>query len=327
MNKSDETREVIAIITPVFDDWVSFQKLAGKINDHMEEAGSSAILIVVDDGSTEPQPDFEAFPSQPGAIRRVEILHLARNMGHQRAIAIGLSYAEETCHPNAAIVMDADGEDDPATLPELIEEFHRTRRIVFAGRADRHETLLFKAFYQLYRVLFFFLTGRQITFGNYCVIPRALLGRVVFLPEIWNHFAAGIMRSGLPQTTLQLPRGTRYAGRSKMDFVGLVLHGLSAISVYTDILAVRLILFTTGVIVSSIAGSIMLLYIRFFTALAIPGWATSVAFGIGIILFQALIFLSLISFLVLNSRSAQLFIPVKHYSDFLLAKEIVYEQS
>jgi hypothetical protein len=49
--------------------------------------------------------------------------------------------------------------------------------------------------------------------------------------------------------------------------------------------------------------------------------------GLGIILFQALMFLSLISFLVLNSRNANLFIPIKHFEDFLLERETLYEQS
>jgi hypothetical protein len=109
-----------------------------------------------------------------------------------------------------------------------------------------------------------------------------------------------------------------------MKFVDLVLHGLSAISVYTDILAVRLILFITAIIAGVVSGGVLLLYVRYFTSLAIPGWATTVAFGLLIILFQALMFLTLVCFLVLGARNARTVVPVRHYRDFLLGSRIVH---
>jgi polyisoprenyl-phosphate glycosyltransferase len=326
MNKTDAPEETITIILPVFNDWASFQRLVKEIDEHIDEVNTSVTVIAVDDGSTQTPPSSDEISQRFRSVKRIEILHLARNMGHQRAIAIGLSYTEHTFKSDIVLVMDADGEDNPATIPDLLREVRKSNQIVFARRGNRQQNAVFLAFYHIYRSMFFILTGEKITFGNYCAIPGKLLRRVVFLSEIWNHFAAGILRSGLPQTTLALPRGVRYSGNSKMSFVGLVLHGLSAISIYTDILAVRLILFSLGIIVSTIVGSIIMLYIRFFTELAIPGWATSVAFGLGIILFQALIFLSVVSFLVLSSRSAEMFIPGKHYEDFLLKKEIIYGQ-
>ncbi len=327
LSNSFMTKEAITIVTPVYNDWTSFKHLVEEVDRCLNNLEFDVTIIAVDDGSSQTSPVMGEIAQKLNTIRRIEILHLSRNIGHQRAIAIGLSYVEKNCKSDGIVVMDADGEDSPDTLPALIAELHKSNRIVFARRGNRRENRIFLLFYHIYRSLFFVLTGKWITFGNYSVIPGNLLKRVVFLPEIWNHFAAGIMRAEIPQTTLLISRGSRYAGKSKMNFVGLILHGLSAISVYADILAVRLILFTAAIIFSTIIGSIVMLYIRFFTDLAIPGWATSVALGLGIILFQALMFLSMISFLVLNSRSTQMFIPFQHYEDFLLAKETIYEQS
>jgi hypothetical protein len=181
--------------------------------------------------------------------------------------------------------------------------------------------MVFRAFYFLYKVFFKLLTGSQIAFGNFCLIPHSVLNRVVHLPEIWNHFAAGVMRANIPWTSIPTKRGCRYAGKSSMNFVALVIHGLSAISVYIEILTVRLMLAATFIIGMSIISFFILLYIKYMTALAIPGWATNVTIGIVIIMFQAILLLALLAFLSLHYRSNKLFIPIKDYQDYLLNLE------
>lgn len=314
----------IAIVTPVFNDWISFQQLIRDIDAHLVNVASNVMIFAVDDGSTQTFTGIQPPQQKFTTIKHIEILHLARNTGHQRAIAIGLAYLERNFHADQVIVMDADGEDSPSDLPSLIAEQLKTEKIVFARRGKRKEDLSFRSYYVIYRFLFYILTGKQISFGNFCVIPGSLLRQVVFLPEIWGHFASGILRSGLPQSAILINRKNRYHGKSKMNFVGLVMHGLSAFSVYTDIMSIRLILFTLLVILATIAGAIVLIYIRYFTALAIPGWATTVSFGLVMILFQSLLLLLSLAFNVLNSRSMQTYIPAKHFEDFLLRAEVVY---
>ena len=115
---------------------------------------------------------------------------------------------------------------------------------------------------------------------------------MAYLQEIWNHFAAGIMHSNLVWTTIPTERGRRYTGNSRMDLVSLVLHGLSAISVYTEIVLVRLIFAALLVIIFDILGFLVLLYIKYFTTLAIPGWGTNVVIGLVLVmLFSLRVFL------------------------------------
>jgi polyisoprenyl-phosphate glycosyltransferase len=116
-------------------------------------------------------------------------------------------------------------------------------------------------------------------------------------------------------------RGVRYLGRSSMNLVSLIIHGLSAISIFIEILTVRLILFSSAIILSGILGFISLIYIKYFTSLAIPGWATTVAIGLVVIMFQAVVLLALLSFLILNYRSTKQFIPVKDYQDYVFSVE------
>jgi glycosyltransferase involved in cell wall biosynthesis len=314
----------VAILTPVYNDWDSFGTLLEEIDHILAGHGLELSVVAVDDGSSQPFNVSRHFLESMGAINRLEVLHLARNLGHQKAIALGLAHVCEKYGSEIVIVMDCDGEDRPADLPRLLEEGAKSPgAVIFARRARRSEGLAFRFFYALYRLFFRLLTGQPISFGNYCLIPRDLLQRVVFLPEIWNHFAAGIMRSRLPRRAIPTMRGKRYTGDSSMNFIALVLHGLSAISVYLDVAAVRLIIFSLIIILAVVIGFLALLYTKYLTPLAIPGWATTVAIGLTVIFFQAVFFLTFLSFLVLILRSNRQFIPAKDYQDFIFSTEVL----
>jgi hypothetical protein len=102
-----------------------------------------------------------------------------------------------------------------------------------------------------------------------------------------------------------------------MNFTALVLHGLSAIAVYIDTVSVRLLLTSFILIISSALGILSVTFIKLFTNLAIPGWATSVIIGLSIILMQAFLVSLFLVFIVLSYRTQKLFIPAKHYVDYI----------
>lgn len=242
--------KTIIILAPVYNDWESFARLLSELDRCASNLKDVSIdVIAIDDGSTESlcRTDYES--RQYDHIRRIDLLHLVRNLGHQKAIALGVAYINANISCDLVIVMDADGEDQPQDIARLLEESNKSpKRIIFARRTRRSEGGVFRAFYFLYKVIFNLLTGREIAFGNFSLIPCSLLNRVAHLPEIWNHFAAGIMRANIPWSSIPTQRGKRYGGKSSMNFVALVIHGLSAISVYIEILTVRLMLFAFFII-------------------------------------------------------------------------------
>ena len=313
------TFEKIVILTPVYNDWPSFKNLLSGI-DHTLHTGNPelvATVVAIDDGSTQREYLSESWPTFSN-IQRVEIMDLARNLGHQKAIAIGLAYVKDN-YSSPVVVMDCDGEDRPVDILELLKKLQENpEKIIFAERSRRSEGFLFIVFYALYRLLFQILTGRNISFGNFSALPWSALKRVVYLPEIWNHFAAGVVHSGLPMSTIPSIRGKRYKGKSQMNFVKLITHGMSAISVYLDVVAIRLILFSISVIILTVIGFVITVFIRFVTPFAIPGWATTVALVLVVVLFQSVFFLASFSFLVLSFRSNKAFIPAKDYKDYII---------
>ena len=165
------------------------------------------------------------------------------------------------------------------------------------------------------------LTGRTINFGNYSIILASAVRRLVHMPELWDNLAASIFRSRLPYTTVPTARGIRYIGRSTINLVSLVVHGLTAMSVYSDMIFVRILLVAALVAGVSTAGIVAVTIIRFTTDLAIPGWATTVVGNLLIILLQTVVIITAASLTMLAGRSGRPIIPILDSQPYILRRE------
>ncbi len=301
------------MVIPVFNDWESCHLLVEAIRKETSPAFFEKLTFCwVNDGS---------YDEPPVSLLRTEgqdfVVDLTRNVGHQKAIALGISYVTKYFPGMPIIVMDADGEDQPQHLELLANAGLKEDRIVFARRTKRHEGFIFRFFYQIYKAVFRMLTGKKIAFGNFSYIPGRLSLKVAHVSEIWNHFSGGIIKSRIPYTSIPLERGWRLAGQSKMNFTSLVLHGLSAVAVHADTMAVRLMLFCIGLVVLSIFSILGVAALKFFTPFTSPGWATTVVTGFSSLIMQSFLVSLLLLFVVLMYRTQKLFIPAKDYSDYI----------
>ena len=252
------------------------------------------------------------------------VLNLKVNVGHQRAIAVGLQYIyNEINNADFVVVMDSDGEDNPDDIVALLDSsiHQKDSKIIFAQRKKRQESTLFKIGYFFYKYLFYFLSGQKISFGNFSLIPKKLLGKVVHQNNIWNHYSGGIIQSKIPFDKVQIDRGKRYKGVSKMNFNSLILHGLSSISVYFDFLSLRILRYSIyGILLCFISVS-YILYQKMFTHNAIPGWASSLIFIISGIILQLFSVTLIVLLLQLSSRKNINAPDVTIYLDFIESKQ------
>lgn len=108
-----------------------------------------------------------------------------------------------------------------------------------------------------------------------------------------------------------------------MNFVSLLVHGLSAISVFSDVVGARLLALTGFAGLVAILLIVLTAGIRIFTNLAIPGWATYVTGILVIIMAQALIVSVALVFIIVSGRAAPSFIPIRDASLFADRVEIV----
>jgi glycosyltransferase involved in cell wall biosynthesis len=305
------------ILVPAYEDWSSLVLLLDEIEKCLAARENRVTILVVDDASTEKPPD--ALFQQRNAVSTVKVLRLKVNLGHQRAIAIGLAYIHSHLSCDKIIIMDADGEDRPEDLNTLLRTSaqEEDRYVIFAQRAARSESWLFQTFYAGYRVLFRILTGRSIRFGNFSLVPQYLLGRIVAMQDIWNNYPAALVKARIPFRTVACDRGTRLAGKSKMGLVSLILHGLGAISVYNEVFGARSLIASMIVMFAALVLGIIAVVVRLATNLAIPGWATF-AVGLSIVgVLQAVTLSVFFIFLILHSRNTVSFVPGRDYQYYV----------
>jgi hypothetical protein len=215
--------------------------------------------------------------------------------------------------------MDGDGEDCPSSIPELLTAAEASpHSAVFAERLKRHDGAGFMLGYRTFRLLHKLFVGRDVKVGNFSVLPRPVLERAVGVSEIWNHYAAGVFHARIPVVQVRIARGRRLAGESKMNLPALVMHGICALSVWSDVIVSRLFVIVGGLMAAVLAALIAVLTIRLFTTAAIPGWATAAA-GMLVIggLLLAIVSLLLAVF-VLGNRSAANFLPHRDWRDYVL---------
>lgn len=269
----------LVVVTPVFEDieasTILFSELA-------RTCGYETYVVAVDDGSVR-QPLSPAGIAHAG-LNGV-VLRLKRNVGHQRAIATGLSYvAANIPAAHRVVVMDSDGEDVPATILTLLEKLESPDvDVVVAQRKSRVETLRFKAFYWVYKGLFSLLTGRKISFGNFMAMKSEAVQRLSSMGELATHVAGTVLLSRLRWKSCPLDRGPRYAGDSKMNFVGLALHGFKGLMVFAEDVLVRVGATCALVATLSLVGVTAAVVLKA-VGYATPGWF-SVALGILLLMF------------------------------------------
>ncbi|AWV97862.1 glycosyltransferase [Arcticibacterium luteifluviistationis] len=304
--------ENITILIPVFNDWDALSKLLEKIEEQANLLKMRFSVQVMNDCSSLPM-QVASYPSLD-----ISVVHLLRNVGHQKAIAVGLAHLANSDAKSNVLVMDADGEDKPSDIPAMIKaSTENPYKIIFAHRSKRSEGFVFRVSYQIYKFIFKLLTSKVITFGNFSIVPHTMLKKLAFVSEIWNNYPGGVIRSKLPYTSIPLERGTRLAGESKMNFVSLVLHGMSTIAVFLDVTAVRIMLFSIFLIACSFLGIAVVFELKFVAQMATPGWASSLASGFMIIVLQAFFISLFLVFTVLSYRSNKHFIPLSDYKPFI----------
>lgn len=288
---------------PVYLDVESFLRLRAEI---LERLSSSALgphearLVVIDDsGGTDPQM------RELASLSDVRVLTPPFNLGHQRALVFGLRKTEPEIRPEDIVVtMDADGEDRPEDLPELLAALvakpTATRRVVLASRTRRDVTLAFQTLYFFFKILFRTLTGVVIRTGNYAAYRGWVVSQVLFHPHFDLCYSASLISLNLDVYYVPCPRGRRYAGQSRMGYLKLIRHGIGMLMPFLDRIAVRALVIFSTIFGLGILLSILGLALILGSWVTFPWWTP-----VAIVAVLAFSLVALGNFLVLFASYAQ----------------------
>ncbi len=196
----------------------------------MDQLDGRAEIIFVDDGSKDKSINYIRELAEKD--NRVCYVSLARNFGHQIALTAGLNYVTG----QAVIVLDADLQDPPELVFEMIEKWNQGNQVIFAQRTYRHKESIIKRFtaFAFYRILKL-LSEVEIPTdtGDFCLLDKKIVDILNSMPER-NRYIRGL-RSwiGFNQTAIHYERPPRYAGEVKYTYkklFGLALDGLVSFS-------------------------------------------------------------------------------------------------
>ena len=266
-----------SVLVPARDEEAVLAECYRRLRQVMDSTQEPYEIIFIDDGSRDRTPELLGALSASDA--RVKVISFSRNFGHQVAISAGMDHASG----RAVIVLDADLQDPPEVIPQMIARWKEGYEVVY-GRRDRRrgESLAKKATSFLFYRLLRGLTDVDIPadVGDFRLIDRKVCDVMASIRER-NRFVRGIISwVGFRQAAVGYVREKRLAGRTKYPPTKMMRFALDAIFGFSYRplkLASYLGLFT------SFAGSLYLayvLYLKYFTDRTVQGWTSIIALNL-----------------------------------------------
>jgi dolichol-phosphate mannosyltransferase len=216
---------MISVVIPVFNEEELIDTLHKRLSTVLKSIGQPWQVVYVNDGSRD--RSLELLLHHQAADPRVVVVNLSRNWGHQPAITAGLSIAEG----DAVILMDADLQDPPEVIPEMVAAWQSGTQVVIAQRRSRAERGLRGLMFPLFYKFLGYLSDYPIPLnaGIFGLLDRQAVDAINGLTES-NRYLPGL-RSwvGFPTGIVWYDRADRLAGAAKQTFGKLLRYGLDAI--------------------------------------------------------------------------------------------------
>ena len=114
---------------------------------------------------------------------------------------------------------------------------------ITGNRFKRSEGIFFRSMYIIHKLITLIFAGKLIKFGNFSCLPRQHVEKLIEKPYLWNSYSSSVVRAIKDRTFILSIRGFRYVLPSKMNLAGLVFHSLTIISVFSNLVIFRSIIF------------------------------------------------------------------------------------
>tara|TARA_Y100000310_G_scaffold320711_1_gene377440 strand:- start:341 stop:1225 length:885 start_codon:yes stop_codon:yes gene_type:complete len=218
------------ILIPSYNDWDNLNVLIPKIHNILKNKDKSFSIIIINDAST--IKNNLAFKSKL-CFKKIEVLNLIKNIKAQKAITTALYYLKKKNYNGGIIIMDADGQDDPESLPEIIEHADKnSEKVLTVNRSKRNEGLLFKIFYELHLFITYLFTLKNLRFGVYSYMHPTHLNKILSNKDLCSAFAGSIAKNFKNRKIIFSERKKRFLGESKNSYLNLTYYSFSILSVF-----------------------------------------------------------------------------------------------
>lgn len=273
MKNSTRHCHSLCFIIPLLNEEDVLPLLWKRLREVIDTLECNSRVLFVDDGSTDRSVEILDELSLEDA--RVAYLSFSRNFGHQAALTAGLDYAEG----DAVVIMDADLQDPPELVGEMVSLYEEGYDVVYAQRRQRAGETVFKrasafVFYRLLRVL----TGQDIPVdtGDFRLISCAVVDVVKRMPECHRFLRGMVSWTGFSHKALLYDRDERIAGETKYGLFKMLRFAWTAIASFSALPVKAGLILGTAFLFASFLYILRVLYVKFVLHDAVQGWTTIV---------------------------------------------------
>ena len=164
------------IIIPIYNDWKSLNKLLFQLNEAFKNYKNlKTEILIINDHSSE---QINIKKDNLSSIKKISIITLNKNLGSQKAIAVGLFYLKDKEKDSFVTIMDGDGEDDPLQINNMLEEAKKNQDfIITSNRKKRQGSLTIQILYKIHLIITFIFSLKWISFGNFTTFSSKTIKR------------------------------------------------------------------------------------------------------------------------------------------------------
>jgi glycosyltransferase involved in cell wall biosynthesis len=262
----------LSVVVPCYNEQESIHACHEKLTEVLSALQASYEIVYVDDGSRD--KTSELLEQIHARDPHVVVVRLSRNFGHQPAVTAGLS----TSMGQAVVIIDADLQDPPELIPEMVKLWRSGYKVVYGIRRTRDGETPFKlwtakAFYRVINSLSD--VEIPVDTGDFRLIDRIVVNVFLQMPERHRLLRGMWSWIGFSQVGLPYQRAPRFAGETKYPLrkmLGLALDGIVSFSVVPLRLVTALGFLSAG---GAFIGIVYTLWVRLLTHSWVRGWAIS----------------------------------------------------
>jgi glycosyltransferase involved in cell wall biosynthesis len=267
-------RQTVSIVIPIFNEETTIPELDRRLREllsTLEGLGLSCEVVFVNDGSVD--RSLGMLRDLARNDRRYKVLGFSRNFGHQMAITAGLDRAEG----DAVVVMDADLQDPPEVVAEMVAKWREGYDVVYGVRKRREGETFFKkataaGFYRLLRSL----TGVQIPLdaGDFRLMSRPVVLTLRSLRERHRFVRGMVAWVGFRQTGIYYDRSERFAGETKYPVRKMLRFAIDGLTSFSTV-PLRVATWLGALAgVAAVGVGLWAIYVKFYVRGVVPGWST-----------------------------------------------------